>query len=202
MRPRFPDPVSPRFSETNDCETPSLSATWSWVNPSSSSRRSSAIRPLSASWRSAGSSGICPPHKNSSVVSRVKHVAAVIDLARELIAAHNIDLAGREPRNGTSSVSAIAGNRPQGAPECHRSQFVADSPLEGDGFELPVPGRETVKPSSWKTGRAQAAWANVEPLCLKFTAALTFSDLELEIHRETIRRTASGATDNTNRCDA
>src|SRR6266446_9196481 len=26
-----------------------------------------------------------------------------------------------------------------------------DSPLEGDGFELSVPGRETVKPS-WETG--------------------------------------------------
>ena len=25
--------------------------------------------------------------------------------------------------------------------------FAQDSPLEGDGFELPVPGRETVKPS-------------------------------------------------------
>ena len=30
-------------------------------------------------------------------------------------------------------------------------KFVTDSPLEGDGFELPVPGRETVK-TSWKTG--------------------------------------------------
>jgi hypothetical protein len=26
-------------------------------------------------------------------------------------------------------------------------RFARDSPLEGDGFELPVPGRETVKPS-------------------------------------------------------
>jgi Co/Zn/Cd efflux system component len=26
-------------------------------------------------------------------------------------------------------------------------KFARDSPLEGDGFELPVPGRETVKPS-------------------------------------------------------
>jgi len=26
-------------------------------------------------------------------------------------------------------------------------RFASDSPLEGDGFELPVPGRETVKPS-------------------------------------------------------
>ena len=25
-------------------------------------------------------------------------------------------------------------------------RFASDSPLEGDGFELPVPGRETVKP--------------------------------------------------------
>jgi hypothetical protein len=30
-------------------------------------------------------------------------------------------------------------------------RFVADPPLEGDGFELSVPGRETVKPS-WETG--------------------------------------------------
>ena len=30
-------------------------------------------------------------------------------------------------------------------------RFVADSPPEGDGFELSVPGRETVKPS-WETG--------------------------------------------------
>jgi len=27
------------------------------------------------------------------------------------------------------------------------AKFAPDSPLEGDGFELPVPGRETVKPS-------------------------------------------------------
>src|ERR1700737_860601 len=26
-------------------------------------------------------------------------------------------------------------------------EFAPDSPLEGDGFELPVPGREAVKPS-------------------------------------------------------
>jgi hypothetical protein len=26
-------------------------------------------------------------------------------------------------------------------------KFAVDSPLEGDGFELPVPGREAVKPS-------------------------------------------------------
>jgi hypothetical protein len=31
------------------------------------------------------------------------------------------------------------------------ARFVVDSPLEGDGFELPVPGRETVKPP-WETG--------------------------------------------------
>ena len=30
-------------------------------------------------------------------------------------------------------------------------RFAIDSPLEGDGFELSVPGRETVKPS-WETG--------------------------------------------------
>ena len=30
-------------------------------------------------------------------------------------------------------------------------RFASDSPLEGDGFELPVPGRETVKPL-WETG--------------------------------------------------
>jgi hypothetical protein len=30
-------------------------------------------------------------------------------------------------------------------------RFATDSSLEGDGFELPVPGRETVKPS-WETG--------------------------------------------------
>jgi hypothetical protein len=41
--------------------------------------------------------------------------------------------------HGNSSVSAIAGNRPQGTPECPRSQFAADSPLEGDGFEPSVP---------------------------------------------------------------
>jgi hypothetical protein len=29
--------------------------------------------------------------------------------------------------------------------------FARDSPLEGDGFELSVPGRETLKPS-WETG--------------------------------------------------
>ena len=32
-----------------------------------------------------------------------------------------------------------------------RDRFAPDSPLEGDGFELSVPGRETVKPS-WETG--------------------------------------------------
>jgi len=33
-----------------------------------------------------------------------------------------------------------------------RDRFAPDSPLEGTGFELLVPGRETVKPS-WETGR-------------------------------------------------
>src|ERR1700726_4822958 len=42
------------------------------------------------------------------------------------------------------------------AAECRASvtegaRFAADSPLEGNEFELSVPGRETVKPS-WETG--------------------------------------------------
>src|ERR1700737_4075010 len=32
-----------------------------------------------------------------------------------------------------------------------KTRILPDSPLEGDGFELSVPGRETVKPS-WETG--------------------------------------------------
>jgi hypothetical protein len=43
------------------------------------------------------------------------------------------------------------------------STFTAETDwlLEGDGFELPVPGRETVKPS-WGTGRLSR---NREPIC-------------------------------------
>jgi hypothetical protein len=32
-------------------------------------------------------------------------------------------------------------------PDAEKVWFAQDSPVEGDGFELPVPGRETVKPS-------------------------------------------------------
>src|SRR6266478_2469477 len=43
-----------------------------------------------------------------------------------------------------------------------RVRFAADSPLEGDGFELSVPGRETFK-LSWETGllsrkRERSCW--------------------------------------------
>ena len=43
--------------------------------------------------------------------------------------------------SGSNRFAAIAG----------RTGFAQDSSLEGDGFELSVPGRETVKPS-WETG--------------------------------------------------
>jgi hypothetical protein len=43
--------------------------------------------------------------------------------------------------SGSNRFAAIAG----------RTGFAQDSSLEGDGFELSVPGREIVKPS-WETG--------------------------------------------------
>jgi len=57
---------------------------------------------------------------------------------------------GDWPRSGADGgISTLS--RCHAGPTPAKMRFSCDSPLEGDGFELSVPGRETVKPS-WETG--------------------------------------------------
>jgi hypothetical protein len=50
---------------------------------------------------------------------------------------------------------------------CLGIRFASDSLLEGDGFELPVPGRDTVKPTLWNTfKRITAGCSHTEKLAL------------------------------------